>query len=190
MAPEAEEMHDGPAADPSDGRSQKKLSSKKLILFIILPLLLLGGGGAGLYFSGMLDKFLKKGGEAGEHADATAGEEATADATTGAASHTAPGHFYSFPDVIVNLSDEGKKQRFLKLTIAIELPTAEDIKAFEAVMPRVKDYFQTYLRELRVEDLRGSAGVYRLRQELLERVRTAAHPIEVRDILFSEILVQ
>ena len=37
----------------------------------------------------------------------------------------------------------------------------------EAVMPRIVDNFQIYLRELRLEDLRGSAGIYRLREELL-----------------------
>jgi flagellar FliL protein len=57
-------------------------------------------------------------------------------------------------------------------------------------MPRVTDYFQVYLRELRVEDLKGSAGMYRLREELLARVRAAVAPIRVRDVLFKQILIQ
>jgi flagellar FliL protein len=58
------------------------------------------------------------------------------------------------------------------------------------VAPRVIDQFQTYLREMRVEDLRGSAGIYRLRQELLYRVNIAADPVKVKDVLFQEMLIQ
>ena len=68
--------------------------------------------------------------------------------------------------------------------------SAEDVAAVEAVIPRVVDQFQTYLRELRVRDLRGSAGIYRLQMELLWRVNQAAAPVEVKDVLFQEILIQ
>jgi flagellar FliL protein len=57
-------------------------------------------------------------------------------------------------------------------------------------MPRIIDNFQVYLRELRLDDLRGSAGIYRLREELLMRVNTAAQPVHVKDVLFREMLVQ
>jgi len=60
----------------------------------------------------------------------------------------------------------------------------------EAVAPRVVDQFQTFLREMRIQDLRGSAGIYRLRQELLYRVNLAAQPVKVKDVLFQEILIQ
>ena len=40
------------------------------------------------------------------------------------------------------------------------------------------------------EDLRGSAGMYRLREELLMRVTEAAQPVRVHDVLFQEMLVQ
>ena len=60
----------------------------------------------------------------------------------------------------------------------------------ERLMPRVIDHFQVYLRELRVDDLHGSAGVYRLKEELLRRVSAAAHPVEVRDVLFKDMLIQ
>ena len=66
----------------------------------------------------------------------------------------------------------------------------DDVQAVEAVMPRVVDQFQTYLRELRVRDLRGSQGIYRLQMELLSRVNAAAYPVEVKDVLFQEILIQ
>ncbi len=92
--------------------------------------------------------------------------------------------------MLVNLTSEGSQQRYLRLSVQIELANPADQAAVEAVMPRVVDQFQTYLRELRVKDLRGSAGIYRLQIELLNRVNAAAYPVEVKDVLFQEILVQ
>ena len=97
--------------------------------------------------------------------------------------------FFALPDLIVNLSSE-TGARFLKLRVQLEIKNEADLPAIETVTPRVIDQFQTYLREMRVEDLRGSAGIYRLRQELLYRVNVAAHPIEVKDVLFQEMLIQ
>lgn len=166
--------------------SQKRFSRKKLIFFVIVPLLLVFGGGGALYTSGMLDSLLKKKADTEQTATTdTAHEDGDV-----ALDNTGPGHYYDLSDIIVNLSDSGSKQRFLKLSISLEIPKLEDEAKLQAVMPRISDQFQTYLRELRVDDLRGSSGVYRLRQELLSRVRVAARPVVVRDVLFREILVQ
>jgi flagellar FliL protein len=99
------------------------------------------------------------------------------------------GAFFELPEIIVNLSSD-TGSRFLKLKVQLEIEAEEDLPSIEAVTPRVIDQFQTYLREMRVEDLRGSAGIYRLRQELLYRVNIAAHPVKVKDVLFQEMLIQ
>jgi flagellar protein FliL len=57
-------------------------------------------------------------------------------------------------------------------------------------LPRVIDTLITYMRELRPDDLRGSAGLVRLREELLARIKVSAAPARVNDVLFREILVQ
>ncbi len=98
--------------------------------------------------------------------------------------------YYSMPDMLVNLDTHGRKATVLKLSVIIEVGTPEDMKAMEDKLPRVVDEFQTFLREIRVEDLRGSAGIYRLRQELLIRIKPAVAPIKVKDVLFKELLVQ
>ena len=99
--------------------------------------------------------------------------------------------FLPIPDMIVNLSNDGSGQaHLLRLSVQLELANEQDKVLVESVLPRVKDQFQTYLRELRVEDLRGSKGIYRLQIELLSRVNTAAYPVKVRDVLFDEIIVQ
>lgn len=101
------------------------------------------------------------------------------------------GAFLPIPTMIVNLaSDDGDAPRYLRLTVQLELKDPADKPSVEAVIPRVIDQFQTYLRELRIKDLRGSAGIYRLQMELLWRVNQAAAPVEVKDVLFQEILIQ
>ena len=90
----------------------------------------------------------------------------------------------------MNLESSDGQPRYLRLKVQLELDSESDVEAIEEVMPRVVDQFQTYLRELRVKDLRGSAGIYRLQVELLSRVNAAAYPTEVKDVLFQEILIQ
>lgn len=98
--------------------------------------------------------------------------------------------FLKVPDLIVNLNSDSGQARYLRLSVQLELKNEADMKAVEAVLPRVIDQFQTYLRELRIQDLKGSKGMYRLQIELLSRVNAAAAPTEVKDVLFQEILIQ
>lgn len=166
-----------PMAEP------KAFNAKKIILLVVLPLFILGGIGAGLYFTGMIDKFMAPKEGAEEVAKESHGEEHSEAPSPEAV-------FLPIPDMIVNLSTEGQKQNYLKLKVQLELASEADKAAVEAVMPRVIDQFQTYLRELRPRDLRGSAGIYRLQMELLSRVNAAAAPTKVHDVLFQEILIQ
>ncbi len=98
--------------------------------------------------------------------------------------------FFDIPDIIVNLQTPDTSQAYLKLSVSLELEKAELKPAIEPVLPRVIDQFQSYLRELRVEDVRGSAGVMRLKEELLRRVNLAVAPTPVRDVLLKEMIVQ
>jgi len=151
------------------------LNGKKLVLFIILPLLLLIGGLGGAYFAGLLDPLLGK-----HEAPVEEKHDAVVPQTV----------FFDLPQMLVNLNTGGKKNNYLKIAISLELTSEADRAQLETLLPRVVDNFQVYLRELRVDDLRGSAGVQRLREELLMRVNTAVHPVEVKDVLFKEMLVQ
>lgn len=168
----------GEEGGEGEGGAKKKFSGKKLVLFVILPLVLLIGAGAGVYFSGLLDKLLGK----EEHVE----EEAQKPKED----PHAPPVFFDVPDMLVNLNAAGKRPAFLKMKISIQVAKQEDVPAVEHVMPRIIDSFQVYLRELRLEDLKGSAGMYRLRQELLLRITAAAHPVKIKDVLFKEMLVQ
>ena len=193
----AEDTHDTPDAaldsgapsaegvDPllDDGGGKKK----KLFIIIGAVVLLLVGGGAGAYFMGLLDGLLGKEAKTEQTAEGGHGADAPALDEHG---NPLPSVFLPIPDMIVNLSGSDATPRYLRLRVQLELKSDADKVKVEAVMPRVIDQFQTYLRELRVRDLRGSAGIYRLQTELLARVNEAAHPVVVQDVLFQEILIQ
>jgi flagellar FliL protein len=102
-----------------------------------------------------------------------------------------PPVFFDMPDVLVNLSSSANERtQYLKVKVTLEVPD-EAVKAQIApLMPRLMDTFQTYLRELRATDLDGSAGLYRLKEELTRRVNEAIAPNHINAVLFKEIVVQ
>jgi flagellar FliL protein len=172
MASATEEIESVPAAAEGGGKGKSKLM---IIVGGVVVLLLVAG--AGLYFTGMLDSLM--------------GKKKEVAAAEAAPPPVKPLVFFDLPDFLVNLNSGGaKKASFLKLSVSLELEKQEDTARLQAVMPRIVDNFQIYLRELRIDDLRGSGGIYRLREELLSRVNAAVAPVKVNDVLFKEMLVQ
>jgi flagellar FliL protein len=157
------EEPDGEAAPP------KRKLPLKLIAIAAGGLLVVGGGGAGgyMYF---------------HHAHAEKKEEAA---------KPKPATFVDMPDVLVNLANAGTdRTQYLKVKVVLEVPDAAVVAQIQPLMPRVMDAFQTYLRGLRPTDLDGSAGLYRLREELTRRVNAAVAPSQITAVLFKEIVVQ
>lgn len=107
-----------------------------------------------------------------------------------AAGPVGPPFFFDLPDMLVNLNATRNRPSFLKIKITVEVATAEDIGRVTHVMPMVLDGVQMYLRELKPENIAGSAGMYRLRQDLVARIAAPAYPAKVKDVLFKELLVQ
>lgn len=177
------EETEGFDGEEAEGGGKKRLSGKKLVLFILLPILLLLGGAGAAYFLGLFG-----GGEA--HPPAAEGGEHQEAEPAHAPAPAAQAVFFDLPDIIVNLNTSNRRATFLKINVSLELERSQDIEKIQEVMPRIIDNFQVYLRELRLEDLEGSAGLYRLREELLRRVNLAARPARVKDVLFKEMLVQ
>lgn len=98
--------------------------------------------------------------------------------------------FMDLPEMIVNLNTGSRQSSFLKLRVSLELDDALMIPKLKALEPRIVDNFQIYLRDLRREDLDGSAGMARLKEELMMRINVAVRPARINDVLFNEILVQ
>ncbi len=102
-----------------------------------------------------------------------------------------PAVFLDMPEILVNLSNGGSERtQYLKVKVTLELPDQGTTAQVEPVMPRLQDAFQTYLRELRPTDLDGSAGLYRLKEELTRRVNAAIAPGRINAVLFKEIVIQ
>ncbi|MBA4804770.1 MAG: flagellar basal body-associated FliL family protein [Brevundimonas sp.] len=192
---------DGDTPEGEGAPAKKKLP----LLFIIIPaaLLVLGGGGGAAFFlmqpkaaaadghaapkkdDGHGKKAEKKG---GGHGGGGGGE---ADASLGVISEGPDGVvFYTLPDMVVNIQAADGRPTFLKLKLTLEMHDAGVAEHLQAEMPRLQDMFQGFLRELRPEDLAGSAGSFQLRAEILRRVNLIAAPGKVDAVLIEEMLVQ
>ncbi len=147
--------------------------SRKLMIIVggALVIVVAAGGGAYVFLGGH-------------------GKEEAAAAAAG--SQVKPPAFLDMPDVLVNLSTTvaGDRTQYLKVKVTLELPDQAMSAQIQPVMPRLMDAFQTYLRELRPTDLEGSAGLYRLKEELTRRVNAAIAPNRVTAVLFKEIVIQ
>lgn len=158
-------------AETEDGEGAGKKSKKKLFIIAGAVVVLLLGVGSAAYV--MLFKSSHKDGE--HHVEVK----------------EKPPVFVDVPEVLVNLSNApGERVQYLKVKVVLELPELDVAEKIKPTMPRVMDTFQTYLRELRPEDLRGSGGLYRLREELTRRVNASIEPNSVKAVLFKEIMIQ
>jgi flagellar protein FliL len=164
---EAEEAEASESGEDASAEPKRKLPLR-LILIAVGGLVVLGGGGATAFM------FLHHTEEAKPVAAAPK-----------------PAVFLDVPEVLVNLSNAGSdRTQYLKVKVVLELSDQALTQQIQPVMPRLMDTFQTYLRELRPTDLDGSAGLYRLKEELTRRVNIAIAPNHVNAVLFKEIVVQ
>ena len=99
--------------------------------------------------------------------------------------------FVDVPEMLVNLvGAPGERVQYLKVKVVLEVKEEKQVETIKPTMPRVSDIFQTYMRELRPSDLNGSAGLFRLKEELTRRVNVAVAPSQVNAVLFKEIVIQ
>ncbi|MFC3070762.1 flagellar basal body-associated FliL family protein [Phenylobacterium soli] len=191
------EAPDAEAAEGEDGEGQpakKKLSLKLLIIIGAAALLVLGGGGTAAFFllKPKPDAAAEKGHKAKEKKkDEKGGKEGKEGKGGGAQVREGPDGvmFYTLPDIVVNMQTADGRPTFLKLKLTLELPDQEAVDAMEPNTPRLQDMFQTFLRELRPEDLSGSQGSYQLRMELLRRVNLVLAPSKANAVLIEEMLI-
>jgi flagellar protein FliL len=162
-----------PKTDATEEKPAKKAGKSKLILIAVPVVLLLVG--AGLWFTGILPHMLGM-----DKQEEKVGE----------AAKPVPPSYLDIPEMIANLNNNMHKVAYVKLSARVEIPKPEDVEKVKAALPRLQDMMQTYLREMRPEELRGSAGTYRLREELLARANVAVAPAKVSDVLFTQLLVQ
>lgn len=194
-AKEAEAPPEG--AEGVDGEAPAKKKPKLMVLIIagVAALAVLGGGGAGAYFMFLKPKpdaehaeakekpkKKKKEGEGGKGGKAEPGAATVKEGPDGVV-------FYTLPDIVVNMQTADGRATFLKLKLTLELPDDQLVEELDPAMPRMNDMFQTFLREMRPEDLSGSQGSYQLRMEILRRVNLLVAPSKVNAVLIEEMLI-
>ena len=168
--PAPQEARPEPAAEAEPAKPTTRL---RRLLLLAVPLLF-AALLAGLWFSGVLPRLLGFHRAARPHA---------------AAASIVP-TYVDLPEIVANLNTAGRRPSYVKVNARLEVTGPQDAERVRQVMPRVQDLFQTYLREMRPDELRGSAGSYRLREELLARANIAVAPAHINNVLFIQLLIQ
>ncbi len=161
--------------EPQNTEDEGRAGKRKVVIGAIAGVLLLTLGVGGAY---VMDVFELNNTTTVKRADGTVERVSTK-----------PVVFYDLPEMTVNLSTQGRTT-YLKVRIALEVESAHMVSQVEPYLPRILDAFQIYLRELRPADLEGSAGLFRLKEQLLRRINSAIYPAKVEGVLFKEILIQ
>ena len=174
--------------------AKKKLPLMFLIAGAAALVLVLGGGGGAAYFFLLKPKPEAAAGKDGKKKPEKKGkkeEKGKKDDKSAAMIREGPDGvlFYTIPDVVVNMQTADGRPTFLKLKLTLELPNQAAADDLEPNMPRLQDMFQTFLRELRPEDLSGSQGSYQLRMEILRRVNLVIAPNKANAVLIEEMLI-
>lgn len=170
---------DGEGTESSEGTeaaaAEPKKSPLKLILFIAVPVLVLG------IIAGVL--FLTHFGRTLIGLEKAPKKEIT---------QSLPDHimYYELPEMLINIQSTSKRKPYLRMAVKLELHQTDAVQTMDLLKPRIIDAFQMYIRELRVDDLEGSAGSQKLKQELLKRVNSLTGPIKVHDVLFGSFVIQ
>lgn len=159
-------MSKQPSPDSGGGRKKPivKIAAGGLLLIVVV---------AGLWFSGILSHLTGHGAK-----------------KTGAAVVEERPVLVDLPDIVSNLDTGNRRSSFIKLHAKLQVAHAADVVSLQADMPQILDVFQTYLRSTRPDELRGGEGTYRLREALMNRVDAVVAPVQVTDLLFTEVLVQ
>ncbi len=152
-------------ADEGDGKAKAPAKSRK-------KLFLYGGGGLGVLLLVIGSYFMFFSGKSAEKPEVVKSV------------------YFDLPEMTVNLSATSDRPQYLRVRVTLEAADNKVIDAVKVAMPRVLDAFQVHLRELRAVDLEGSAGLYRLREELMRRINVAIAPAKLRAVLFKEVVVQ
>ncbi len=151
----------------------KNVGGRRKLILLAAPVIL-AGATAGLWFTGVLPNLL------GLRQAEPKAEDTKPHAPI----------YVDLPEFIANLNSNPQRPNYIKLTARLEVARQEDVERVKAGMPRLQDLFLTYLREMRPQELRGSAGIYRLREELIARANLAVAPARITDVLFTQMLIQ
>ncbi len=166
-------MVDEPEIQSEEAAPPKKKS--KIIFFLVLSIcvLLLGGGGFFAYMKFMAPK---------PKAETATPAEPTPPADT-------VGEMLPLEPFVVNLADPSGK-RYLKVKIDLEIGKPEAVERITKAVPKLRDLVIIMLTSLTFEEVMTPEGKIRIRDELLERFNQVLRPDRIKNIYFTEFVVQ
>ncbi len=144
----------------------------KMMLFIILGAVLLLAGGGGFF---AYTTFMAPSGKT----DAPPTEDEV----------NMVGEMVTFGEFVVNLSDP-KGKRYLKCKISVEVESVEAMERIQKIEPKLRDTVIMLLTSLAFEEVMTPEGKIRIRDELLERFNQSARPDRIKNLYFSDFVVQ
>lgn len=164
-------------ADERDAQTEEEAPKKKSkFLFIILGVLILalGGGGFFVYSKFFAPNYAIEGNEEAE-------EQVNPLENIG--------DMYQLEQFIVNLSHPQGK-RYLKLKVELELESAKAVEMATKASPKLRDVVIMMLTSMTFEEVMTPEGKIRIRDELLERFNQVIRPERIKNIYFTEFVVQ
>lgn len=166
-------------ADTDTAGEDARAKSTKLPLILGIGLALAGGGG-GFYavYSGMI-----LGSESGDGP----GGHMMADAGGKDVKALPDIAYIPIEPLVISLGD-GATGRHLRFRAQLEVASPYQSEV-EAVMPRVVDVLNSYLRALETRDLSDSTALVRLRAQMLRRVQIVTGGDRVNDLLIMEFVL-
>ena len=159
-------------ADEENATSEEPKKKSKMMFFVILGVaLLLAGGGGFFAFTTLMAP-------SDENDEQPKEEELNL-----------VGEMVTFGEFVVNLSDP-KGKRYLKCKISVEVENEEAKERVTKIEPKLRDIVIMLLTSLAFEEVMTPEGKIRIRDELLERFNQAARPDRIKNLYFSEFVVQ
>lgn len=158
-----------------DGNSMQGDQKGKKIILILIPLVLILIGAATYFFL----VYLKKANSA----------EINNTHTTSGNTNTSTDIFADFDNITAALMVVNQQKTFIKVSFTIQLAKEEDLTKLNQNRNFILDAIQTFLHEVRPDDISGPAGLLLLRRELTKRINKIIAPTEVKDILFKELFM-
>lgn len=162
-------------ADKEKGEEKKKKSSKKLI-FLLIILLLLGGGGAFGYM-----KFFKP----------KKAKEQSSKKLKSIADKSASSKLIAMPlnPYLVNLIDPDTR-RYLKIRVVLNLSDKKAEKEITEKLPKINDSVIMFLTSRTYDDVISPIGKKKLKKEILKIINNNIKSGSVKQVFFTEFLVQ
>jgi len=159
---------------PATGQAPNKKSKMGFLIILGVGILVLGGGGFFAYTKLLAPQ---------KAVEEVAGQEAKKEA--------APviGEMLVMEPFVVNLADP-KGKRYLKIKIELELESKEAVDKATKVSPKLRDMVIMMLTSLGFEEIMTPEGKIRVRDELLERFNEIMRPDHIKNIYFTEFVVQ